>query len=118
MARRDKGLHKYTVQESQNAGLGQAGCMFVDTNTAVVAPTGSAFVAITFLTDVTLDATVGLVAEDPSTWANTAVAANPKDATGGLVIDASNTFPKGVTIYGRWSSINLDSAGTLIAYVG
>ena len=117
MARRDKGLHKYTVQESQNAGLGQAGCMFVDTATAVVAPTGSAFVAITFLEDVTLDATVGLVAEDSGTWANTAAAANPGDATGGLQVDVSNTFPKGVSIYGRWSEIDL-ATGSLIAYLG
>jgi hypothetical protein len=118
MARRDKGLQKYSVQESQNAGLGQAGCMFVDTNTAIVAPTGSAFVAITFLTDVTLDSSGGLIAEDSTTWANTEAAANPRSATGGLQIDVSNTFPKGVTIYGRWSEIDLNSAGTLIAYIG
>ena len=117
MARRDKGLHKYTVQESQNAGLGQAGCMFVDTNTAVVAPTGSAFVAITFLEDVTLDSSGGLIAEDSSTWAGTEAAANPGDATGGLQVDVSNTFPKGASIYGRWSEIDL-ATGSLIAYIG
>jgi hypothetical protein len=117
MARRDKGLHKYTVQESQNAGLGQAGCMFVDTATAVVAPTGSAFVAITFLEDVTLDSSGGLIAEDSFTWANTEAAANPSDAIGGLQVDVSNTFPKGVSIYGRWSEIGL-ATGSLIAYLG
>mgnify|MGYP003659547321 CR=1 FL=1 len=113
-----KGLHTYTVQEGENASLGQAGCMFVDTATAVVAPTGSAFVAITFLTDVTLDTSGGLIAEDSSTWANTEAAANPRGASGGLQVDVSNTFPKGVTIYGRWSEIDLNSAGTLIAYIG
>ena len=114
---RSKGLHNYTVQEAQNAGLGQAGCIFVDTATAVVAPAGSVFVAITFLTDVTLDASEGLVAEDSSRWANTEAAASA-GGSGGIQIDASNTYPKGVTIYGRWTEIDLDSTGTLIAYLG
>ena len=70
------GLHKYTVAEAQNAALGQVGCIFVDTNTAAVAPTGSAFIAISFLTDVTLDASGGLIAEDSSKWANTEEAAS------------------------------------------
>ena len=107
----------FTVVESQNVSLGQAGCVFVDTATAIVAPAGNVFVAITFLTDVTLDATGGLIAEDSSKWANTEAAASA-GGSGGIEIDASNTFPKGVTIYGRWSEIDLDSAGTLIAYLG
>ena len=112
------GLHKYTVQEAQNAGLGQLGCMFIDTADPIVASTGMVFVAITFLTDVTFDASGGLIAEDSDLWANTEAAASPHDATGGVQIDASNTFPKGVTIYGRWSEIDLNSTGTLIAYLG
>ena len=111
------GLNKYTVQEGTNAALGQAGCVFVDTATAVVAPTGRAFEAITFLSDTTLDASGGLIAEDSSRWANTEAAASA-GGSGGIQIDASNTFPKGVTIYGRWTEIDLDSAGTLIAYIG
>ena len=111
------GLNKYTVQEGTNAALGQAGCVFVDTATAVVAPTGRAFVAITFLSDTTLDASGGLIAEDSSRWANTEAAASA-GGSGGIQIDASNTFPKGFTIYGRWTEIDLDSAGTLIAYIG
>tara|TARA_Y100000310_G_C20657966_1_gene803031 strand:+ start:41 stop:394 length:354 start_codon:yes stop_codon:yes gene_type:complete len=117
MAGNRGGIHNFSVQEAQNVGLGQAGCIFVDTNTAIVAPTGSVFVAITFLTDTTLDASGGLIAEDSSRWANTEAAASA-GGSGGIQIDASNTFPKGVTIYGRWSEINLDSAGTLIAYLG
>ena len=104
MAGRSKGLYNYTVQEAQNAGLGQAGCVFVDTATAIVAPTGSVFVAITFLSDVTLDAAGGLIAEDSSRWANTEAAASA-GGSGGIEIDASNTFPKGITIYGRWTDI-------------
>ena len=39
---------------------------------------------------------------------------------GGLIIDNSNTFPKGVTIYGRWTNIEIGNGktGALIAYIG
>ena len=38
---------------------------------------------------------------------------------GGKAIDSSNTFPKGVTIYGRWESVSLnDNDGMIIAYFG
>ena len=92
------GLQKYTEQEFGNISLGQAGCIFVDTNTAAVAPEG-------------------LIAEDSSKWANTEAAASA-GGSGGLQIDHGNTFPKGITIYGRWTEIDLNSAGTVIAYIG
>jgi len=111
------GLQKYTQQEFGNISLGQVGCVFVDTATAVTAPEGLTFVAITFLTDVTLDASGGLIAEDSSKWANTEAAASA-GGSGGVQIDNNNTFPKGTTIYGRWTEIDLDSVGTLIAYLG
>ena len=44
------GLHKYTVQEAQNAGLGQLGSILV-TGTAAATATLGVFVAITFLED-------------------------------------------------------------------
>ncbi len=37
---------------------------------------------------------------------------------GGVQMDASNTIPRGVTIYGRWTAGKLNAAGTLIAYFG
>ena len=40
-----------------------------------------------------------------------------KQGHGGLEMDASDTIPKGVTIYGRWEKINLAS-GSVIAYFG
>ena len=39
------------------------------------------------------------------------------EGSGGVIVDASNTFPKGVTIYGRWIEIDLTS-GMCIAYIG
>jgi len=107
---------------SQNE-FGQLGCAFLDTATAITPPTGRVFVAITFLEDTVLDAFNGLVAEDSEVFFGTGDAAHSlttatgKEGTGGKQVDAANTFPKGVTIYGRWTNVELDS-GSIIAYIG
>ena len=38
------------------------------------------------------------------------------EGSGGKVVD-SVVFPKGVTIYGRWTEIDVDS-GSVVAYIG
>jgi uncharacterized protein YcgI (DUF1989 family) len=86
-------LHKYTVVEAQNAGLGQAGCILIDDQ---VEHTG-VFVAITAITDAVVD-----VSECDMSWIEDV---------------ADFTIPKGVTIYGQFASIELDS-GSVIAYKG
>ena len=123
-------LRKHSVLEGQNfaneVGFGQAGSVFIDGDGASSPPTGSVFVAITFLDDTIFDTGAGgLVAEDSAKFANTVAAAHDNadgsetasEGSGGVVIDASNTFPAGITIYGRWSEIDLVS-GMLIAYIG
>ena len=120
-----KGIHTYSVQESQNAGLGQAGSVFIDASGATSPPTGKVFIAITMLEDTIFDASGGLVAEDQNQYANTEAAAhNESDGSetttqgsGGLQMDASNTFPAGITIFGRYTEIDITS-GMLIAYIG
>jgi len=77
--------------------------------------TDKVFVAITFLADTVFD-NAGLTSDDNTMYPNDTVASTGIDADGGAVTD-SVTFPKGVTIYGRWTSILLDS-GSCIAYVG
>ena len=123
-------LRKHSVLEGQNfaneVGFGQAGSVFLDSGTAASSPpTGAVFVAITFLDDTTLDSSGGLIAENSAKFANTEAAAHDNadgsetvsEGSGGLQIDVSNSFPAGVTIYGRWSEIDIDS-GMLIAYIG
>ena len=120
-----KGLQTFTIQESQNIVLGQLGSVFLDTATAIAPPANHAFVAITFLADTTLAASGGLVAEDSSLYPNTAAAAHDLgsgsattlEGEGGIQVDASNTFPKGITIYGRWTGIKIVTSGLLIAYI-
>ena len=123
--------------------FGQLGSVFLDASGAASPPDGKVFVAITFLADTIFDASGGLVPQtkadivkgantgkvlatvDGLEWASTEAAAHNLgdgsetaiSGSGGLQIDASNTFPKGVTIYGRYTEIDLTS-GMCIAYIG
>ena len=75
------------------------------------------FVAITFLEDTVFDSgTEGLVAETTQLFPDSTGTGTLIDADGGDVVD-SETFPKGVTIYGRWTGFQLAS-GRVIAYLG
>ena len=75
------------------------------------------FVAITFLEDTVFDSgTEGLVPADSQNFPSSTGNSTDIDADGGDVVD-SETFPKGVTIYGRWTGFKLQS-GRVIAYVG
>ena len=86
-------LHKYTVVEAQNAALGQAGVIMIDDTDAHTGP----FVAITAITDAAVDVS---------------------ECDMSFIEDVADfTIPKGVTIYGRFTSIELDS-GTVFAYRG
>mgnify|MGYP003113363560 FL=1 len=119
------------ISQDTAYGFGQLGSLFLDASGAASPPTGKVFVAITFLADTVFDASGGLVADTTNTaiagleYAGTEAAAHDLtdgnetaiSGSGGLQIDASNTFPKGVTIYGRYTEIDLTS-GMCIAYIG
>ena len=86
-------LHKFTVVEAQNAALGQAGVIMIDDTDAHTGP----FVAITAITDAAVDVS---------------------QCDMSFIEDVDDfTLPKGVTIYGQFASIELDS-GTVFAYRG
>ena len=84
---------RYTVAEAQNAGLGQAGVILIDDTDAHTGP----FVAIQALEDSVVD-----VSECDMCWIEDV---------------ADFTLPAGLTIYGRFTSIELDS-GKVLAYYG
>ena len=89
-------LHKYTVQEAQNAALGQAGSVLIDDDSTHTGP----FTAITALTNCTVDVS---------------------DCTfGSLMVDYAADFviPAGVTIYGTFTVFSIESGGKCIAYKG
>ena len=117
-------------------GFGQLGSAYTTASSdAIKPPTGKVFVAVQMLTDTIFDSSGGLVAEQRvnntitgsvtnNVYIGTEAAANDLDdgsetvdeGSGGQVVD-SVTFPKGVTIYGRWTEIDVNS-GTIVAYIG
>lgn len=105
---------------SQNARLfGQNGAVLV-TGTGAVSNliAGKVFVAIQFLEDTVFDSGAGGLSAD-STMANkfpddTAVSSDV--SANGAAIDGI-TFPKGMTLYGRYDGFKLAS-GKVIAYLG
>jgi len=116
--------------------LGVMGSMFADAaNAPITPPTGKVFIAITFINDTvleTLGTNAGGLTGDTSDadyeHIGTDVAAHNLTAgnetaisgAGGVVVDASNSFKAGTTIYGRWTSVEIANggAGAVIAYIG
>ena len=116
--------------------LGQLGSAFVDDTGAITPPTGKVIIAVTFLSDLRLDGSEGLVAElptdatvkGPATAAGVAEinsfgssAQTAANGSNSERVDSSQVFPKGITIYGRWRSFLLaaaDSTGGAICYFG
>tara|TARA_R110000751_G_scaffold179999_1_gene286370 strand:+ start:153 stop:494 length:342 start_codon:yes stop_codon:yes gene_type:complete len=113
MAGRDASVQRLTVQEAQNAGMGQAGSIFLNaSNTDTI--TGN-FVAIQFIADTVFNGTNGLVSIEDTLFPNSQSGATGIDSDGDAT--ASEVFPAGMTIYGRWTQIILVS-GIVIAYRG
>jgi len=127
------------ISQDTAYSFGQLGSVFTDSaNLPITPPTGKVFVAITFLADTLLEITSGtgegLTADTSGTanlgleYVGTAVAAHNLtvgsetaiSGGGGLIMDNANTFPKGMTIYGRWTNIEIGNGktGALIAYIG
>jgi len=124
-------------------GFGQLGSVYTTASSdAIKPPTNKVFVAVTMLADTVFDDAGGLVADNPTvrTAVNTTAVAGvyigtekaagdlnngsetTDEGSGGLIIGGSSeadavTFPKGVTIYGRFTEIDVHS-GAVIAYIG
>ena len=106
-------IHRYSVVEAQNVQLGQAGSAFVDTTGQYTPPTGLKITMITMLTDVEF---AELTASDTSKNFGT-TAASP--GSGGDTLTSSDTFPAGITIFGRWNTCTLQTGGDkVILYFG
>lgn len=107
--------------------FGQYGTVFTKASSdAIKPPEGKFFVAITILTDsTTFDSTGGLVSANSSIWMNTEAAAHDEDdgsetqesGSGGVKITSSDAFPAGITIFGKWTEIDVAS-GSIMAVIG
>ena len=111
--------------------FGQFGSVFNDGTAAIKPPTNKVFVAITFVEATTFDSSGGLKADNDSAGAgleyigtevaahNETVGSGETTSTGGggQQVDDGNSFPAGLTIFGRWTEIDIAS-GMIIAYIG
>ena len=99
-------------------GFGQLGSGFSDEAVAVTPPTGKVIIAMTFLEDTILSAMVADVQDDAAYFSHTTAVAN--NGGGAAETDAATIFPKGVTVYGRWSSVTppASATGGVIFYYG
>ena len=107
-------IKKYSVVEAQNTALGQAGSILMDQSTtdADAVPLYGVFVAIQFIEDSTFGT---LTSETAQVYPASDGTSTSIDADAGSAATAV-TFPQGMTIFGRWTKINLAS-GACIAYV-
>ena len=105
---------------------GQYGAVYTTASSdVIVPPTGKAFVAVQMLEDTTFDSSGGLIPVSENVWFGTEHAAGDlgsgsettAEGSGGKQIDNSVTFPQGMTIFGRWSGIDVNG-GSVIAYIG
>ena len=104
------GIHKFTVQESQNLGLGQGGVAYISTGATYSPPSNTVVVAMTFIEDSEF-ASGTTVESSQFTTQGTAGPGTGAEAFGG------DTFPAGVTIYGRFTAVDLAS-GAAMLYLG
>ena len=103
-------IHKYSVVEAGNIGLGQAGSAFESGVSTITPPSGASIVAITALkADVVIDTLTPTITDGTMMGKTTTAAEYNGDAFG--------TITEGVTIYGSWSGMKMTS-GNCIAYFG
>lgn len=100
---------------ASQASFGQLGSGFLEDAGEYIPPSGYVVVAITCLADTVFDT---LTPEATGTCFG--LAANSGVGTNNEVIDTSNIFPQGITIYGRWTNVGItdDAAGGVICYLG
>ena len=110
-----KGVQTYETKAASNIGLGQAGSILVTGVAHSVASRG-VYVAIQFLEDTVFNGTNGLVATDSGRWPDDTDAASDVSSSNTAAV-GSQSFPQGMTIFGRWDSFKLVS-GAVIAYIG
>ena len=124
---------------NSDVSLGQLGSGFHDTHSVtLVPPVGMVIMAVTFLEDVNLDVLTPELPTDATFRGPTfddsgttraqinsfgIATQTAKNGAASAAVDASNVFPKGLTIYGRWTALSanaagINSTGGCIAYFG
>ena len=108
-----KGFHQYSVQEAQNAVLGQVGTAFVDAGQGTdtyTPPSNLVVIAIQVIDDITFTTNTTSETTNHASPAAAGLGTNGHDMS-------TLTIPSGMTIYGRFNAVDI-SAGKAILYLG
>ena len=104
--KKSKGLKELTVQEAENAKLGQAGYKYIDqggTGDTGTAAAGVEYVAVTVLESASEVAIIATESNNTDIWPDTTF----------------NKVSAGTTIYGRWNKVTVTGTdATAICYRG
>ncbi len=101
---------------STSWGFGQLGSGFLATNSDITAPAGKVIVSITILVGATFDSMVA----DTTNAADLAfigTATQTAQNGAGSETFAATSYPAGITLYGRWSTVGI-TAGDIVVYYG
>jgi len=113
MAVQKGGIQHFSVQEAHNINLGQGGSVFLDTDGTTFTPATGVVIAISMLTDVRFDV---LTPEDGTKMFGIGVSGWESK---GDTLGDTDTFPEGITIFGRWTSVSVMTSNQLcICYMG
>ena len=102
-------IHRYSTGEAQNIALGQKGSIYSD-GTSITSISDGVITAIQMLEDTTFTTLT------PATSDFLEVASTGYESKGDTLAN-SDTFPQGMTIFGRWTTVDVNS-GKIVAYVG
>lgn len=111
-------MAKITNPAAQNkATFGQFGSAHLDTTGQdLTCPTGFVFIAVTMLEDTTFTQLEAV--DNSATGGSFGTDGTDNDYDGkGNFVTTGTTFPKGLTIYGEWDTIDIAS-GKILAYWG
>jgi hypothetical protein len=107
MAKKYRNSHTFSVQEAQNMSLGQSGSAYLSDTSTYTPQGGKIVVAIQVIDDCAFGN--GMVAESTDFTDNdTAEAGTNADTFNG------ESFPAGITIYGRWTAVALASGAVML----
>ena len=104
--------HKYTVVEGNNISLGQGGVAYLTDTNLYTPPSGAVVIAITFVEDTVFDS--------DTTVESTNFTSRDTPHAGGSGADSfsDDTFPAGLTIYGRFTAIDFASGAAMLYLAG